>query len=123
MLARFEAGDVAVAEKTDGKGRLVVFASGWQPVDSQLARSSKFVPLYDWVCWKAEATPYRWPGTTWFSIGCRCRTKSTAGKDLLVHKPDGSSAKVPKGSAFVLGYRSARSVHAGGCLSEHGRLP
>ena len=28
-----------------GKGRLVVLASGWQPADSQLARSSKFVPL------------------------------------------------------------------------------
>ncbi len=45
VLARFEAGDAAVIEKTVGKGRLVVFASGWQPVDSQLARSSKFVPL------------------------------------------------------------------------------
>ena len=28
-----------------GKGRLVVLASGWDPADSQLARSSKFVPL------------------------------------------------------------------------------
>ena len=30
VLARFETGDAAVIEKTDGKGRLVVFASGWQ---------------------------------------------------------------------------------------------
>ncbi len=45
MLARFENGDAAVVEKAMGKGRLVVMTSGWQPVDSQLARSSKFVPL------------------------------------------------------------------------------
>ena len=45
VLARFEGGDPAVVEKPIGKGRLVVLASGWNPVDSQLARSSKFVPL------------------------------------------------------------------------------
>ncbi len=45
VLARFEGGDPAVVEKPLGKGRLVVLASGWNPVDSQLARSSKFVPL------------------------------------------------------------------------------
>ena len=45
VLARFENGDAAVVEKLIGKGRLVVLASGWQPADSQLARSSKFVPL------------------------------------------------------------------------------
>jgi hypothetical protein len=45
VIARFENGDPAVAEKVLGKGRLVVFASGWNPADSQLARSSKFVPL------------------------------------------------------------------------------
>ena len=31
VLARFETGDAAVIEKTVGKGRLVIFASGWQP--------------------------------------------------------------------------------------------
>jgi hypothetical protein len=43
--ARFEKGDPAVIEKAIGKGRLVILASGWSPADSQLARSSKFVPL------------------------------------------------------------------------------
>ena len=32
-------------EKVMGKGRLVIMASGWSPADSQLARSSKFMPL------------------------------------------------------------------------------
>ncbi len=45
VLARFENGDPAVIEKTLGKGRLVILASGWSPADSQLARSTKFMPL------------------------------------------------------------------------------
>jgi Aerotolerance regulator N-terminal/von Willebrand factor type A domain len=45
VLARFDDGDPAVLEKTIEKGRMIVFAAGWQPSDSQLARSSKFVPL------------------------------------------------------------------------------
>lgn len=45
VLARFENGDPAVLEKRLEKGRVVVMTSGWNPLDSQLARSSKFVPL------------------------------------------------------------------------------
>jgi hypothetical protein len=44
VLAWFDDGDPAVLEKASGRGRLVVWASGWRPADSQLARSSKFVP-------------------------------------------------------------------------------
>ena len=45
VLARFENGDPAVIEQVRGRGRLVILASGWNPADSQLARSSKFMPL------------------------------------------------------------------------------
>lgn len=45
VLARFDNGDAAVIEIPKGKGRLLVLASGWQPAESQLALSSKFVPL------------------------------------------------------------------------------
>jgi hypothetical protein len=45
ILARFENGDAALAEWQIGNGRLYVLASGWHPVDSQLARSWKFVLL------------------------------------------------------------------------------
>lgn len=45
VLARFENGDPALIEKRIGKGRLLVLTSGWNPVDSQLSRSSKFVLL------------------------------------------------------------------------------
>ena len=45
VVAKFDSGAPAVLEVPVGKGRLVVLASGWQPEDSQLALSSKFVPL------------------------------------------------------------------------------
>jgi hypothetical protein len=43
--ARFDNGDAAIVEIPVGKGRVLVLASGWHPADSQLAVSSKFVPL------------------------------------------------------------------------------
>ena len=45
VVARFDSGDPAVVESTVGQGRVVWLTSGWQPEDSQLAVSSKFVPL------------------------------------------------------------------------------
>ena len=45
VVARFENGDPAVVERRLGKGQVYVLASGWQPSDSQLARSWKFVLL------------------------------------------------------------------------------
>lgn len=45
VLARFDDGDPAIVEKTLGTGRIFVLATGWQPEDSQLALSTKFVPL------------------------------------------------------------------------------
>ena len=45
ILAKFDDGSPALVEKPVGQGRVIVLASGWNPRDSQLARSSKFVPL------------------------------------------------------------------------------
>ena len=45
VLARFDNEDPALVEFPVGKGSLLVLTSGWQPSDSQLALSSKFVPL------------------------------------------------------------------------------
>ncbi|MES2596661.1 MAG: BatA domain-containing protein [Verrucomicrobiota bacterium] len=52
VLARFDNGDPAIL----GKGRLILLTSGWHPADSQLALSTKFVPLlYGWL----EAAGFR----------------------------------------------------------------
>ena len=45
IVAKFDSGDPAIVEVPVGKGRITVLTSGWQPEDSQLAVSSKFVPL------------------------------------------------------------------------------
>ena len=45
VAARFDSGDPAVLDISVGKGRVLVLTSGWQPDDSQLALSTKFVPL------------------------------------------------------------------------------
>ena len=45
ILAKYDNGDTALAELPLGRGRVLVFTSGWHPQDSQLALSSKFVPM------------------------------------------------------------------------------
>ena len=45
VLARFDDGDVAIVELSVNRGKVIVFASGWHPADSQFARSSKFPML------------------------------------------------------------------------------
>jgi hypothetical protein len=44
-VAKFDSGDPALIEVPTGSGRVLVLTSGWQPHLSQLALSSKFVPL------------------------------------------------------------------------------
>ncbi len=45
VVTRFENGDPALVEKRLDKGQVYVLTAGWQPGDSQLARSWKFVLL------------------------------------------------------------------------------
>jgi hypothetical protein len=45
ILARFDKGDPAILQMSVGKGTLLILTSGWHPSDSQLALSSKFVPM------------------------------------------------------------------------------
>lgn len=45
IVARFDNGDPALLEVPLGRGSVFVLASSWRPEDSELARSTKFVPL------------------------------------------------------------------------------
>ena len=49
-LATFDNGHPAILSARIGQGTLIVLASGWHPADSQLALSTKFIPLlYGWL--------------------------------------------------------------------------
>jgi hypothetical protein len=45
VVTKFDSGDPIVVEIPAGTGKLFILTTGWQPEDSQLAVSSKFVPL------------------------------------------------------------------------------
>jgi hypothetical protein len=59
IVARFDNSDPALIERRFGTGRMLALLSGWQPEESQLALSSKFVPLIgallDLACGGTEA--------------------------------------------------------------------
>jgi hypothetical protein len=45
VVASFDNGDAAVIDVPAGGGRLILLTSGWHPDDSQLAASTRFVPM------------------------------------------------------------------------------
>jgi hypothetical protein len=96
VLARFEDGDPALVEKPVGKGRLVVLTSGWNPADSQLARSTKFVPLMAGLLEGREPVPVE---SSSHLVGDRVTLPPGAS---AVRMPDGTSFKPePHGTAFA----------------------
>lgn len=49
-LATFDNGDPAILLRELGSGSILIMTSGWHPADSQLALSTKFIPLlYGWL--------------------------------------------------------------------------
>src|ERR1051326_46906 len=58
-VARLDGGEPAILDRAIGQGRIIVFASGWNPEESELALSTKFVPLIgallDRACGTTEA--------------------------------------------------------------------
>ena len=90
VLARFESGDPAVLEKRIAAGRLIVMASGWRPAESQLARSSKFVPLLTAMLELAESRPR---GTASVRVGDPVSLGGNDDAEVVIKKPDGSTAR------------------------------
>jgi hypothetical protein len=99
VLARFDKGDPALLQVPVGKGLLFVLASGWHPADSQLALSSKFVPLLFSLLdlsggWKAQLGQY--------VVGDAVPLAATnAAQPLVVRKPDGKDVPVNAGERFT----------------------
>ena len=99
VLARFENSDAAIIEKLIGKGRLVVLASGWQPADSQLARSSKFVPIMSAMLEPRNPRPVVAANQR---VGDRVPlpVDAAAVKSMVVHKPDGAAVTIAPQTTF-----------------------
>src|SRR5262249_34701244 len=96
-LARFENGNAALVEKTVGKGSLIVLSSGWNPTDSQLARSSKFVPLMTTLLEGRDPRPF---GEASHKVSDRVPLPpGDAAKRRTVTKSDGSTVTLAAGSS------------------------
>jgi hypothetical protein len=84
-------------EKPIGKGSVVVMASGWSPIDSQLARSSKFVPLMMALLDRHDPRPFDIEEHT---VGDRIALAPSPDttKGLMVHKPSGAVVSLVPGT-------------------------
>jgi hypothetical protein len=98
VLAKFDDGAPALTQLPMGKGNLLVLAAGWHPADSQLALSTKFLPMMQTILdWSGGAAPTR----TQFEIG-QVIPSPVASSDLLRWvKPDGKSVEVAAGTPFT----------------------
>jgi hypothetical protein len=98
VLAKFDDGSPALAQIPVGQGNLLVLAAGWNPADSQLALSSKFLPLMQTLLdWSGGAVPARFQFETGDSIPSPV---SSGGAVVQWQKPDGKKESHAAGAAF-----------------------
>lgn len=89
--ARFDSGDPALIDVPVGDGRLLLLTSGWHPDDSQLALSSKFVPiLYSMLDLAGDGLS---PPDA-YAIGDALPVRASSGAEPLVRNPDGGESSV-----------------------------
>jgi hypothetical protein len=103
VVARFDQDDPAIIEAPVGKGRLVVFAFSWRPAQSQLALSSKFVPLINSLLDQAVGAK---PAPAQVRVGDPVELAALqprAGAALSVRKPDGTRVELPAGATRFSG--------------------
>lgn len=126
VVARFDNGDPALIERSTGRGRVLALLSGWQPETSQLALSSKFVPLIgallDLACGGTESVesvsigqpvrldnlrrtedsgPLNGPATDDESESSKQTTRDRQDGAIVIHTPDGRDVRLEAGSNFT----------------------
>lgn len=97
VLASFDDKDPALVEVPLGKGRVVILASTWRPADSQLALSSKFVPLLYSMLEQSSKLP---PRKAQYFVGEEVPLPPGP-LPLKVRKPDGVEIDAAAGSTFA----------------------
>lgn len=93
VLARFDDGSPAVVECRVAKGRVIVLTSSWHAADSQLALSSKFVPLLNGILDHSLQAPPRLPR---YEVGDRVnfgRAQATQSSEAVEKQPSGDEAE------------------------------
>ena len=97
-IASYDDNDPAILEVTAGRGRVFVFTFSWRPADSQLALSSKFVPLLYSLLDQAGGIGAQ---LAQFRVGDTVDLAALAtkggGLTLSVRKPDGSQVQLAPG--------------------------
>jgi hypothetical protein len=97
VLAQFDNNDPAWFEIPVGRGALLAWTSGWQPADSDLALSSKFVPLlYSVLEYGGTLAEHQSQYVIGDSVPMPGRTSAGA-TDLQIRKPDGSLVRPDPG--------------------------
>lgn len=126
VLASFDNQDPAMVAASIGNGTLLVLTAGWHPRDSQLALSTKFVPLvFGWL----EAAGYAHQEQQRLVVGDALPLGKTAVTAVVA--PDGATV-VPAADGSVvteqIGFYKVRSadgaehVHAVNLPPEEGRV-
>lgn len=123
VLAKFDNGDPAMLLWQRGKGKLLVLTSGWHPADSQLALSTKFVPLlFGWL----EAAGFSHEAVQSLLVGDSLPLGDSA---AAIVKPDGSKVDQASGSVpadmpglFKITQGSETKIIAVNLPPEEGRI-
>lgn len=97
VLARFDDGSPALAQLPVGRGTLLLLTAGWHPADSQLALSSKFVPLLYSLLDLAGAAQ---AASGQLMVGDALPTGATNALKTLLRKPDGTTVELAAGAPF-----------------------
>jgi hypothetical protein len=94
VVARFDNGNPAILERSVGAGRAILLTSGWRPHDSQLALSSKFVPLIHGILDRACG---RRMEAAHLAVGQSAALPASSAA-IAVEMPDGARAALPAGA-------------------------
>lgn len=98
IIARFDDGSPALWEVSDQRGTVITLASGWHPDDSELALSTKFVPLLGTLVERsgepALDTTSAVVGES-IAIPLPDETDSESVAERVIHRPDGGEFKLP----------------------------
>jgi hypothetical protein len=97
VLAKFEKGDPALIQVPMGSGSVIVLTSTWRPSDSQLALSSKFVPILHALLDLSSRLP---TAKSQYFVGDEV-TMPPATSPFTVRKPGGAEVSAAPENSFT----------------------